>query len=174
MHHFSQACSTGLILIDNATNTSPTLEPTPIFSKSIAKATEIDRSSPQREPETKRSPTSLLHSLPPIRRPTITRDRRIHMLSKEELKEVQPIRYVRYLKNVNWDEISKVPEEAKIVWEVAMEKLKENNGKIKDLQAYVRQLSVTIQKLKKTLKRNKRKKKSSFRQRFPLNLYVCI
>lgn len=96
------------------------------------------------------------------------------MLSKEELKEVQPIRYVRYLKNVNWDEISKVPEEAKIVWEVAMEKLKENNGKIKDLQAYVRQLSVTIQKLKKTLKRNKRKKKSSFRQRFPLNLYVCI
>lgn len=77
------------------------------------------------------------------------------MLSKEEMKE-QPIKYVRYLKHVNWDEISKVPEEAKIVWEVAMEELKEDNDKIKDLQAHVRQLSVTVQKLKNALKLRQR------------------
>ncbi|XP_011697212.1 PREDICTED: uncharacterized protein LOC105455524 isoform X2 [Wasmannia auropunctata] len=159
--HFSQACSSGLILVDNAV---PTSELAPTSFGSIAKATGTDRLSPQREPEVRRS--SLLRSLPSsIKRPTITRGRRVHMLSKEEMKEMPPIKYVRYLKNVNWDEIWKVPEEAKIVWEVAMEELKEDNDKIKHLQAHVRQLSVTIQKLKNALKTRK-----SLRQCLPLSL----
>lgn len=73
------------------------------------------------------------------------------MLPEEEMREA-PIKYVRHLKSVNWDEISKVPAEAKIVWEVAMEELKEDNDKIKHLQAHVRQLSATVQKLKNALK----------------------
>lgn len=73
------------------------------------------------------------------------------MLSKEEMKE-QPSKYVRHLKSVNWDEISKVPAEAKIVWEVAMEELKEDNDKIKHLQAHVCHLRTTVQKLKNALK----------------------
>lgn len=77
------------------------------------------------------------------------------MLPKEEMKKVQPIKYVRHLKSVNWDEIWKVPAEAKIVWEVAMEELKEDNDKIKHLQAHVRQLSATVQKLKNALKTRK-------------------
>lgn len=72
------------------------------------------------------------------------------------MKKMQPIKYVRYLKSVNWDEISKVPAEAKIVWEVAMEELKEDNDKIKHLQAHVRQLTATVQKLKNALKTRKR------------------
>ncbi|XP_011164508.1 uncharacterized protein LOC105199221 [Solenopsis invicta] len=153
-HHFSQACSAGLILVDNAI---PTLELAPTSSDPIAKAAEMDRSSPQREPETERSPSPLLHSQSSsIKRPIITKGRRIHMLPEEEMKEIQPIKYVRYLKSVNWDEISKVPTEAKIVWEVAMEELKENNDKIKHLQAQVRQLSATVQKLKNALKRKRR------------------
>jgi len=76
------------------------------------------------------------------------------MLTKEDMKE-QPIKYVRYLKSVNWDEISKVPAEAKIVWEVAMEELKENNDNIKHLQAHIRQLSAIVQKLKNELKTRK-------------------
>lgn len=84
------------------------------------------------------------------------------MLSKEEMKE-QPIKYVRYLKHVNWDEISKVPEEAKIVWEVAMEELKEDNDKIKHLQAHVHQLNATVQKLKNALKTRRRRTSNSFR-----------
>jgi len=76
------------------------------------------------------------------------------MLTKEDIKE-QPIKYVRHLKSVNWDEISKVPAEAKIVWEVAMEELKENNDNIKHLQAHIRQLSATVQKLKNALKTRK-------------------
>jgi len=87
-----------------------------------------------------------------------SRGRRIHMLSDEEMKEMQPIKYVRYLKNVDWDEISKMPEEAKIVWEVAIEELKENNDKIRHLQAHVRQLGTTVQRLKNALKANKRGK----------------
>jgi len=78
------------------------------------------------------------------------------MLSDEEMKEMQPIKYVRYLKNVDWDEISKMPEEAKIVWEVAIEELKENNDKIRYLQAHVRQLGTTVQRLKNALKANKK------------------
>lgn len=88
------------------------------------------------------------------------------MLSDEEMKAMQPIKYVRYLKNVNWDEIWKVPEEAKIVWEVAMEELKEDNDKIRCLQAHVRQLNTTIQRLKNVLKTNR---KSDRRRRIPLN-----
>lgn len=74
------------------------------------------------------------------------------MLPEEETRQAQPIKYVRYLKSVNWDEISRVPAEAKIVWEVAMEELKEDNDKIKHLQAHVRQLNATVQKLKGALK----------------------
>ncbi|XP_071577767.1 uncharacterized protein [Temnothorax nylanderi] len=160
-HHFSQACSAGFILMDNAV---PTLELAPTScTDSIAKAAEVDRSSPQREPETERPSSPILRSLPSsIRRPTITRGRRVHMLPKEEMKE-QPIKYVRYLKSVNWDEISKVPAEAKIVWEVAMEELKEDNDNIKHLQAQVRQLTVTVQKLKNVLKTRKRSATSAFR-----------
>jgi len=77
------------------------------------------------------------------------------MLTKEDIKE-QPTKYVRHLKSVNWDEIWKVPAEAKIVWEVAMEELKENNDNIKHLQAHIRQLSATVQKLKNALKTRKR------------------
>lgn len=77
------------------------------------------------------------------------------MLSEEEMKEIQPIKYVRSIKSVNWDEISKVPAEAKIAWEVAMEELKENNDEIKNLQTQVHQLNATISKLKKVLKERK-------------------
>ncbi|XP_012528034.1 uncharacterized protein LOC105832010 [Monomorium pharaonis] len=147
-HHFSQACSAGLILTNNA---APTLAPT--SSDSIAKAAEVDRSSPQRESDSEQSPSPL--SPFPIRRPIITRGRRTRMLPQEEV-EIQPFKHVRYLKSVNWDEISKVPGEAKIVWEVAMEELKENNDKIKHLQAQVHQLSAIVQKLKNTLKTQKK------------------
>lgn len=74
------------------------------------------------------------------------------MLSEEEMKQAQPIKYVRSIKSINWDEISKVPAEAKIAWEVAMEELKENKDKIKSLEAQVHQLNATISKLKKVLK----------------------
>lgn len=87
------------------------------------------------------------------------------MLSDEEMRETQPIKYVRFLKNVNWDEISKVPGEAKIVWEVAMEELKEDNEKIKHLQSHARQLNATVLKLKNALKtRRKNKKKTSVKR----------
>ncbi|XP_029160811.1 THAP domain-containing protein 1-like [Nylanderia fulva] len=141
--HFSQNCFINSSLIDNAV---PTLQLEPYCS------TEEDR--PQENSETE--------LFMPISRPTITKGRRIHMLSDEEMKNTQPIKYVRFLKSVNWDEISKVPAEAKIVWEVAMEELKEDNEKIKHLQAHVRQLNATILKLKNALKtRNKRKTKRS-------------
>lgn len=74
------------------------------------------------------------------------------MLSDEEIQEMQPMKYVRYLKSVNWDEISKVPAEAKIAWEVAMEELKEGNDKIKHLQAHVCHLKTTVRKLEAALK----------------------
>jgi len=77
------------------------------------------------------------------------------MLSEEEMKEIQPIKYVRSVKSVNWDEISKVPAEAKIAWEVAMEELKENNDEIKNLQAQAHQLNASILQLKKMLKARK-------------------
>lgn len=82
------------------------------------------------------------------------------MLSDEEMRETQPIKYVRFLKSVNWDEISKVPGEAKIVWEVAMEELKEDNEKIKHLQAHVRQLTATVLKLKNALKKTRKKRRT--------------
>ncbi|XP_011864178.1 PREDICTED: uncharacterized protein LOC105560044 [Vollenhovia emeryi] len=138
-------------------NVIPTSEPAATSSDSIASAAAVDRSSPQREPETKRPPSPLLRSLPSsVRRPIISRGRPVHMLSKEQMK-AQPIKYVRYLKNVNWDEVSKDPGEAKIVWEVAMEELKADYDKIKNLQAHVRQLSVTIQKFKNALKARQRR-----------------
>lgn len=74
------------------------------------------------------------------------------MLSDEEIQEMKPMKQVRYLKNVNWDEISKLPSEAKIVWEVAMEELKEGNDKIKHLQAHIRHLKATVRKLEAVLK----------------------
>lgn len=83
------------------------------------------------------------------------------MLSDEEMKEMQPQKYVRYLKSVNWDEISKLPAEAKIVWEVAMEELKEGNDKIKNLQAHVGQLKSTVRKLKTILKVRMNKQKAN-------------
>lgn len=74
------------------------------------------------------------------------------MLSDEEIRQMQPMKYVRYLKSVNWDEISKMPAEAKIAWEVAMEELKEGNDKIKHLQTYVCHLKTTVRKLEAALK----------------------
>lgn len=72
--HFSQACSAGLILMDNIVPIS-TLELPPTSSDSIAKAAKVDRSSPKIEPKTKRSPSPLLlGSLSSsIKRPIITK-----------------------------------------------------------------------------------------------------
>ncbi|XP_072747071.1 THAP domain-containing protein 1-like [Anoplolepis gracilipes] len=137
--HFSQSCFTDSNLMDDAV---PTLKLAPYFSA------EEDRS--QEESET--------DLFMPITRPIVSKGRRIHMLSDEEMKEPQPTKYVRFLKSVNWDEISKVPAEAKIVWEVAMEELKEDNEKIKHLQAHARQLNATILKLKNVLKTRKKNK----------------
>ncbi|KAL6426784.1 hypothetical protein ACFW04_009249 [Cataglyphis niger] len=137
--HFSQSCFTGSSLRDN---TVPTLQLEPYFSAEEGRS--------QEESETELSA--------PITRPTVSKGRRIHMLSDEEMKEMQPIKYVRFLKSVNWDEISKVPAEAKIVWEVAMEELKEDNEKIKHLQAHARQLNATVLKLKNALKTRKKNK----------------
>ncbi|XP_011647913.1 uncharacterized protein LOC105434040 [Pogonomyrmex barbatus] len=152
--HFSEACSAGLILTNNVI---PSLKLVPSSSNSIAKAAEIDRSSPQRKPETERS--SSLERSPTLssNKSIVRRGRRVHMLTEDEMKEMPPIKYVRNLKDVNWDEISKVPEEAKIVWEVAMEELKEDNDTIKHLQAHIRQLTITVQKLKNALKTRQRR-----------------
>ncbi|KAL6258716.1 hypothetical protein P5V15_010666 [Pogonomyrmex californicus] len=152
--HFSEACSAGLILTNNVI---PSLKLVPSSSNSIAKAAEVDRSSPQRKPETERS--SSLERSPTLssNKSIMRRGRRVHMLTEDEMKEMPPIKYVRNLKDVNWDEISKVPEEAKIVWEVAMEELKEDNDTIKHLQAHIRQLTITVQKLKNALKTRQRR-----------------
>ncbi|XP_070153912.1 THAP domain-containing protein 1-like [Polyergus mexicanus] len=144
--HFSQSCLTGSSLMDNAV---PTMQLEPYIS------TGDDR--PQEESETE--------LFVPITRPTVSKGRRIHMLSDEEMKETRPIKYVRFLKNVNWDEISKVPAEAKIVWEVAMEELKEDNEKIKHLQAHARQLNATVLKLKNALKMRMKNKTATKRSR---------
>lgn len=79
------------------------------------------------------------------------------MLSEEEMRKMQPMKYVRYLKSVDWDEISKIPDEAKIVWEVAMEELKEGYDKIKLLQANVRRLKATMRNLRAALKARTRR-----------------
>ncbi|XP_032683931.1 uncharacterized protein LOC116850128 isoform X2 [Odontomachus brunneus] len=134
--HFSQNCYTGSILKDDAI---PTLDPESADS-TLDAGTEKDQS---QQPEKQ--------SCPQIARPIIRRPR-IRMLSDEEIQEMQPMKYVRYLKSVNWDEISKVPAEAKIAWEVAMEELKEGNDKIKHLQAHVCQLKTTVRKLEAALK----------------------
>ncbi|XP_014488676.1 PREDICTED: uncharacterized protein LOC106751915 [Dinoponera quadriceps] len=108
------------------------------------------------QPRTKLSLSSAQVARPIIRRP------RTRMLPDEEIQKMQPVKYVRYLKSVNWDEIAKVPSEAKIAWEVAMEELKEGYDKIKHLQAHVSHLKTTARKLETVLKaRTKRTVASS-------------
>ncbi|EFN85110.1 uncharacterized protein LOC105182672 isoform X2 [Harpegnathos saltator] len=131
--HFPQDCYANAILKDDAL---PSLE---LGLTDPTSNAEVDG-----KPGTQLSP-------PQIARPIIRRPR-TRMLSDEEIQKMQPIKYVRYLKSVNWDEISKLPTEAKIVWEVAMEELKEGNDKIKHLQAHVRHLKTTVRKLEAVLK----------------------
>ncbi|RLU17701.1 hypothetical protein DMN91_009937 [Ooceraea biroi] len=156
--HFPQDCFTDSILMDDAT---PILQLEPTYFNLITDTSEEKKEEQKEEEQEEKEPeTEPLRSssqcVSTVMRPTIRKGRRIHMLSDEEMKEMQPIKYVRYLKNVNWDEISKVPEEAKIVWEVATEELKEDNDKIRRLQAHVRQLNTTIQGLKTVLKANRK------------------
>ncbi|XP_067213471.1 uncharacterized protein [Linepithema humile] len=135
----------------------PSTEPEPHSSGTIVKITENEDQLTSEESDNEPSqPPPWSGPLPwPVTRPIIKKGRRRHMLSEEEMKEIQPIKYVRSIRSVNWDEISKVPAEAKIAWEVAMEELKENNDEIKHLHAQVHQLNATILKLKKVLKARK-------------------
>lgn len=58
-----------------------------------------------------------------------------------------PLKNIRSMKNININEILKKPDEAKIVLEIAMETIQDQQRKIRNFQSHVNKLKKRVQSL---------------------------